>query len=55
MDLKIVVHLPSESKLKEFQKDIVDIQVSMIVLRLNSLSVSNRNKKKILKELIEEI
>lgn len=39
MDLKIVVHLPSESKLKEFQKDIVDIQVSMIVLRLNSLSV----------------
>lgn len=55
IDLKIVVHLPSESKLKEFQKDIVDIQVSMIVLRLNSLSVSNRNKKKILKELIEEI
>lgn len=55
MDLKIVVHLPSESKFKEFQKDIVDIQASMIVLRLNRLSVSNRNKKKILRELIKEI
>ena len=53
MDLKIVVHLPSESKFKEFQKNILDIQASMIVLRLNSLSVSNRDKKKILKELIE--
>lgn len=49
-DLKIAVHLPSESKFKEFQKDIVDIQASMIVLRLNSLSISNMNKKKILRD-----
>lgn len=51
--MKTVVHLPNESKLKEFQKDILDIQASMIVPRLNTLSVSNRNKKKVLKELIE--
>ncbi len=55
MNLRVVIHLPSERKLKEFQKDIINVQVSMIELNLNSLSVSNRNKKKILKELIEEI
>lgn len=53
--MKIVVHLPSESKLKEFQKDIVDIQASMIMVKQDSLRISKQEKKKMLKKLIEYI
>ena len=49
--LNIIVHLPSEEKQKEFQKDIIEIQASAIIAKLNELKISTNDKKRILKEL----
>lgn len=55
MDVKIVVHLPSGSKLREIQRDIIDIQASMILLKLNNIGISHRDKEKILEDLIKNL
>lgn len=52
--LNIIVHLPSEGKQKEFQKDIIEIQSTTIISKLNELKISTNDKKKILKELKKE-
>ena len=53
--MNIIIHLPSEEKLKEFQKDIVEIQSLTIMSKLNELKIPTSDKKKILKELNNEI
>lgn len=53
--MNIIVHLPSEGKQKEFQKDIIEIQSATIISKLNELKISTNDKKKILKELKKEI
>jgi len=45
------VHLPNEEKQKEFQKDIIEIQSTAIISKLNELKIPTSDKKKILKEL----
>ena len=49
--LNIIVHLPSEEKQKEFQKNIIEIQASSILSKLNDLPIERNDKKKILKDL----
>ena len=49
--LNIIAHLPSKDKQKEFQKDIIEIQASAIIAKLNELKISTNDKKRILKEL----
>lgn len=53
--LNIIVHLPNEDKQKEFQKDIIEIQSTTIISKLNDLKIPTNDKKKILKELKKEI
>lgn len=53
--LNIIVHLPSEDKQKNFQKNIIEIQSTTIISKLNELKISTNDKKKILKELKKEI
>lgn len=52
--MNIIVHLPSEEKQKEFQKDIIEIQSTTIMSKLNELKIPANDKKKILKELKTE-
>lgn len=49
------MHLPSEDEQKEFQKDIIELQSTTIVSKLNDLKIPTNDKKKILKELKKEI
>ena len=49
--LNIIVHLPSEEKQKEFQKNIIEIHADTIISKLNDLKIPTNDKKKILKEL----
>ena len=49
--MNIIVHLPSEEKQKEFQKDIIEIQASVIISKLNELPIELKEKKIIVKEL----
>lgn len=49
------MHLPSEGKQKEFQKNIIEIQSATIISKLNDLKILSNDKKKILKELKKEI
>lgn len=49
--MNIIAHLPSKDKQKEFQKDIIEIQASAIIAKLNELKISTNDKKRILKEL----
>lgn len=53
--MNIIVHLPSEEKRKEFQKEIIEIQSATIISKLNDLKIPTNDKKKILKELKKEI
>ncbi|MCM1284552.1 MAG: hypothetical protein NC213_02770 [Acetobacter sp.] len=53
--MNIIVHLPSEDKQKEFQKEIIEIQSITIMSKLNDLKIPINDKKKILKELKREI
>ncbi len=53
--MNIIVHLPSEDKQKEFQKEIIEIQSTTIISKLNDLQIPTNDKKKILKELKKEI
>lgn len=53
--MNIIVHLPSEEKQKEFQKDFIEIQSTTIISKLNDLKIPTNDKKKILKELKKEI
>lgn len=49
------MHLPDEDKQKEFQKEIIEIQSTAIISKLNDLKIPTNDKKKILKELKKEI
>lgn len=53
--MNIIVHLPSENKQKEFQQEIIEIQATTIMSKLNELKIPTNDKKKILKELKKEI
>ncbi|MCH5314374.1 MAG: hypothetical protein J1E81_00565 [Eubacterium sp.] len=53
--MNIIVHLPNENKQREFQKDIIEIQASVIMSKLNDLKIPANDKKKILKELKTKI
>ena len=53
--MNIIVHLPSKEKQKEFQKNIVEIQASVIISKLNDLPIERNNKKKMLKELKKDL
>lgn len=53
--MNIIVHLPSEEKQNELQKDIIEIQSATIISKLNNLKIPTNDKKKILKELKKEI
>jgi uncharacterized FAD-dependent dehydrogenase len=53
--LKVILHLPSEEKLNEFQFGIAKIQADIVLLKLNGLHISTDDKKKILKELKQEL
>lgn len=52
--LNIIVYLPSEDKQKNFQKNIIEIQSTTIISKLNDLKIPTNDKKKILKELKKE-
>lgn len=49
------MHLSSKEKQKEFQKEIIEIQSSAIISKLNDLKIPTNDKKKILKELKKNI
>lgn len=49
------MHLPSENKQKEFQKEFIEIQSATIMSKLNELKIPTNDKKKIIKELKTEI
>ena len=53
--MNIIAHLPSKDKQKEFQKEIIEIQSATIISKLNDLKIPTNDKKKILKELKNEI
>jgi uncharacterized FAD-dependent dehydrogenase len=47
--------LPSEEKLNEFQIEMAKIQADVVLSKLNELHISTDDKKKILKELKQEL
>lgn len=49
--MNIIVHLPSEEKQKEFQKNIAELHAATIISKLNDLPIERNDKKKILKDL----